>query len=109
MSIFVDEGTRVCVQGITGLTVEDLDAARARGHVFKLVAAAVRQDDGSYTLTVAPTPLPAAHPLAQLSGQQMGIVYHTDLYGTISAAILEETPLPSAATMLRDLLSIYGQ
>jgi hypothetical protein len=38
----------------------------------------------------------------------MGIVYHTDIYGVISAAILETEPVPSAATMLRDLLSIYG-
>jgi len=38
----------------------------------------------------------------------MGIVYETDIYGTISAAILEEDPTPSAATMLRDLLSIYA-
>jgi homoserine dehydrogenase len=59
-------------------------------------------------LTVAPTPLPADHPLAQLSGQQMGIVYHTDIYGTISAAIEEKEPIPSAAAMLRDLIGIYG-
>ena len=75
--------------------------------VIKLVASAIRTPDGDYALTVAPTPLPADHPLARLSGQQMGIVYHTDIYGTISAAILEEEPVPSAAAMLRDLLSIY--
>ena len=74
---------------------------------------AVRQEDNPrprerYTLTVAPTPLPGDHPLAQLSGQQMGIVYHTDIYGTIGATILETSPVPSAATMLRDLLSIYA-
>ena len=57
---------------------------------------------------MAPTPLPGDHPLARLGGQQMGIVYHTDIYGTISAAILELEPTPSAASMLRDLLSIYA-
>jgi homoserine dehydrogenase len=98
----------VAVQGITGLTLDDLEGAKARGQVIKLVAAAVRQGDGSYTLTVAPTSLSGTHPLAQLSGQQMGIVYHTDIYGTISAAILEEEPIPSAATMLRDLLDIFA-
>ncbi|MBN1641733.1 MAG: homoserine dehydrogenase [Anaerolineae bacterium] len=97
----------VDVTGITGVTPSDLAAARAAGQAIKLVASAVRQAGGGYALTVAPTPLPADHPLAQLSGQQMGIVYHTDIYGTISAAILEETPVPSAATMLRDLLNIY--
>jgi len=38
----------------------------------------------------------------------MGIVYCTDVYGTIAATIEEETPLPSAATMLRDILDIYS-
>jgi homoserine dehydrogenase len=98
----------VAVQGITGVTAADLERARTEGNVIKLVASAVRQAEEAYTLTVAPTPLPLAHPLARLSGQQMGIVYHTDIYGTISAAILEEEPVPSAATMLRDLLSIYA-
>jgi homoserine dehydrogenase len=113
----------VNVQGIVALTPADLAEARAQGRMIKLVATAVRRnpaaacqdkgDDGehgrldSYTFTVAPTPLPADHPLAQLSGQQMGIVYYTDIYGTISAAILEKEPIPSAAALLRDMLSIY--
>jgi homoserine dehydrogenase len=98
----------VDVQGITAVTQADLQAASAQGQTIKLVASAVRQEDGGYALTVAPTPLPNAHPLARLSGQQMGLVFHTDIYGVISAAILEEDPTPSAATILRDLLSIYG-
>ena len=98
----------VDVTGITGVTEADLAVARAAGQAIKLVATAARRDDGGYALTVAPTPLPGDHPLALLSGQQMGVVYHTDIYGTISAAILEETPVPSSATMLRDLLSIYA-
>lgn len=97
----------VQVQGITGLTQADLERARANGHIIKLVASAVQQGD-RYLLTVAPTPLPMSHPLAQLSGQQMGIVYHTDIYGTISAAIVENEPIPSAATLLRDLLAIFS-
>lgn len=98
----------VQVQGITQITVADLEKAQAEGKAIKLVAQAVRQANGTYALTVAPTALPASHPLARLSGQQMGIVYHTDIYGTISAAITEEEPIPSAAAMLRDLLSIYA-
>ena len=96
----------VDVTGITGVTLSDLERARAKGQVIKLVASAVREGE-TYRLVVAPAPLPMDHPLAQLGGQQMGIVYHTDIYGTISAAILETEPVPSAATMLRDLLRIY--
>jgi homoserine dehydrogenase len=98
---------KIRVRGITGITADDLEAAKSSGKVIKLVATASRQKDGSYTFCVEPTPLPKSHPLAQLGGNQMGLVYETDIYGTISAAILEKDPLPSAATMLRDLLSIY--
>jgi homoserine dehydrogenase len=97
----------VSVQGITALTQSDLERAQAEGKVIKLVASAVRQGEG-YQLSVAPTPLPATHSLAKLDGQQMGVVYTTDIYGTIEAAITETEPIASAATMLRDLLGILS-
>ena len=62
---------------------------------------------GDYALSVAPVPLSPDHPLGSLGRKQMGIVYHTDIYGTITATIEEPDPIPSAATMLRDLLDIY--
>ena len=38
--------------------------------------------------------------------KQMGVVYYTDIYGTITATIDEPSPIPSATTMLRDTLDI---
>jgi homoserine dehydrogenase len=99
---------QVRVRGITEVTKDDLEAAASAEKVIKLVAIASRKEDGTFSFSVGPTPLPRTHPLAQLSGHQMGIVYETDIYGTISANILEEEPIPSAATILRDLLSIYS-
>lgn len=93
--------------GITGLEEDDLRAARERGYRYRLLAEAERRADGAYTLSVAPTPLPAEHPLGRLGRKQIGVVYITDIYGTITATIDEPTPIPSAATMLRDLLDIY--
>ena len=93
--------------GITGLSGADVVAARREGRVYKLVATAERRADGGADLRVAPTPLPADHFLARLGRKQMGVIYHTDIYGTLMAAIDEPTPLPSAATMLRDLLDIF--
>jgi len=55
---------------------------------------------------VEPCALPVEHPLGRLDRKEMGIVYHTDIYGTITAIIKETTPIPSAATMLRDILDI---
>jgi len=95
----------------TGITQGDgaaLLTAREKGGAYKLLATAERRADGSASLRVAPTFLPPDHFLAGLGRKHMGIVYHTDIYGTILAAIEEPTPLPSAAAMLRDILDIYS-
>jgi homoserine dehydrogenase len=94
--------------GISGLDADDLRAAREKGQVIKLLASAERRTDGSVSMRVAPTPLPPGHFLATLGRTYMGVVYHTDIYGTLMVAIDEPTPMPSAATMLRDILDIYS-
>jgi len=96
----------VTVEGIAGITADVLRQASAQGQRIKLVATAERQANG-YHLSVRPTWLDAEHPLAQLGPAQMAICYHTDIMGIISATILEETPLPTAAAMLRDVIQIY--
>jgi len=94
--------------GIVGLSGAEVQAAQREGGTLKLLATAVRRADGGADLRVAPTQLPADHFLARLGHREMGVVYHTDIYGTVMAAIDEPTPLPSAATMLRDLLDIFA-
>lgn len=96
------------VEGILGVTPEDLARAAAGGRRVKLVAAAERGAAG-WRLRVGPQALAAGHPLARLGPKQMGIVYHTDISGTISAAIVEETPLPTASAVLRDVVDILGR
>jgi homoserine dehydrogenase len=94
--------------GIMGISPETLRAAREDGKRYRLLARAELQDDGTYVLSVAPTPLAPEHPLGRLGRKQMGVVYETDIYGTITLIIDEPNPIPSSATMLRDLLDIYG-
>ena len=93
-------------EGITGINAGMLSRAADDGKRIKLVATAEQDGDG-YSLSVRPTWLPADHPLAQLGAKQMGIVYHTDISGIITAAIVEETPVPTASAMLRDVVDIY--
>jgi len=97
----------VALTGVTGLNVDALQAARERGQRYRLLAQAERKADGTYTLSVAPTPMPPEHPLGRLGRKQMGVMFSTDIYGTITAIIDETDPVPSAATMLRDTLEIY--
>jgi homoserine dehydrogenase len=94
--------------GIIGLQADKLQAARERGERYRLLAKAERGADGGYVLSVAPVPLSPDHPLGRLGRKQMGVVYETDIYGTITAIIDEPSPVPSAATMLRDILDIYA-
>ncbi len=93
--------------GITQIPVAALRAAAARGERYRLLARAERLPDGGYELTAVPTPMPADHPLGRLGRRQMGVVYSTDIYGTLTLIIDEQTPIPSSASMLRDLLDIY--
>jgi len=91
--------------GITGLSAETIRSEFRSGQRLRLLTTAIRTDS-AYALSVAPQALPEDHPLARLGSKEMGITYYTDIYGTITAIIKEETPLPSAATMLRDILDI---
>ncbi|MEJ5310187.1 MAG: homoserine dehydrogenase [Anaerolineae bacterium] len=94
--------------GITGVDVAALTTARQQGQRYRLLARAERQPGGDYALSVTPTPLPLDHPLGRLGPKQMGVVYTTDIYGVITAIIDEPDPIPSAMSMLRDLLDIYS-
>ncbi len=97
----------VAMTGVTTLNADALRAARERGERYRLLARAEQDSDGAYALSVTPVPLPPDHPLGRLGRKQMGIVFSTDIYGTITAIIDEIDPIPSAATMLRDVLDIY--
>lgn len=97
----------VARSGIGTVDRAELQAALDRNERYRLLARAELMHDGSYALSVAPMPLPTAHPLGRLGRKQMGVVYSTDIYGTITLVIDEPNPIPSSATMLRDLLDIY--
>jgi homoserine dehydrogenase len=94
--------------GVRQMQPEQLVAAREAGQRYRLLAKAERRSDKGYDLTVAPTPMPVTHPLGRMGQKQMGVVYETDIYGTVTMIIDEPTPVPSAATMLRDLIDIYA-
>jgi homoserine dehydrogenase len=97
----------VSLSGITDLSVDVLQSARRRGENYRLLARAELGADGVYHLSVAPVPLPPEHPLGQLGCKQMGLVFDTDIFGALTVIIDEPDPVPSAATMLRDVLDIY--
>ncbi len=97
----------VQVQGITGLTAEDLQAALADGSTIKLLAQA-EQVAGGYRLSVGPKVIGRSHFLGQCDGWEMGVEIKSDLYGIMYHKIWEREPLPTAAAMLRDAVNLLG-
>lgn len=95
------------VQGIRHLTANDLQAALQRGERIVLIGLA-EWVDGRYALSVKPASLPLSHPLGRMGADEMGVVYHTDISGIISAFSAEMTAMPTAAAMLRDVIDIAG-
>jgi len=93
------------VQGIRDITREDLLQARSEGKTIKLLATAVRRGD-DYELAVRPTPLPSSHPVAGVGLWDMGVIYYTDTMGTIRAIVEEKGAMPTAATVLSDMINV---
>lgn len=97
----------VAVTGIRAVSVPEMLAARARGQHIKLLITAERQGEG-YRLAVQPTLIAESHPLARLRGQELGVVYYTDIMGEVTVTIAEKGPVPTAAAVLRDLITLYN-
>lgn len=95
----------VSVEGIRRITLEDLRNAAEHRQTIKLIASAERIGK-DYNLTVRPTRLDNSHPLARLGAGMMGVIYETDINGTIFAAIQEDDPYPTAAAVLRDIVQV---
>lgn len=95
------------VVGITRLQRDDLQAALGYGRRVVLLGLAERDGD-TYRLSVRPTALPLEHPLARMTGDEMGVVFYTDIGGRLSASTTERGPGPTAAAMLRDLIDIVA-
>ncbi len=93
------------VEGIDRLQLRDLTYGRELGYVVKLLAIAVRQDDG-LSLRVCPAFISLEHPLAWVSGPFNAVsVYghatgHTMYYGRGAGG------MPTASAVVSDIVSV---
>jgi homoserine dehydrogenase len=90
------------VKGISQLTVSDIEAARAAGERWKLIAS-VSLDGGR----VEPVRLPQNHPLAQVSGTTNAVTFTTDLLGEVTLIGPGAGPRATGFGLLSDLLAIH--
>lgn len=69
----------VHVEGITGITAEDIAAARDAGECYRLVATVTAEG-----ASVQPQRLPQSHPFAMITGATNGIRFETDALGAVT-------------------------
>jgi len=92
------------VEGITGVTTEDISTAKAAGQVIKLVGTA-RLTESGIQLSVAPKRLEKDHPLALVDGSEKAISYLTDTMHRITVSGGKSSPVGAAAALLKDLIN----
>ena len=90
------------VSGISEITVADIEAARAAGERWKLIAH-VTSSGGS----VRAQRIPISHPLAGVSGPTNAITYTTDLLGDVTLVGPGAGRQQTGFGLLADLLEIH--
>ncbi len=100
--------SNIMVEGISRVTMEQLQKATSENQVIKLIALAEKKNN-DYQFSVKPSSIPHTHRLATINSGMMGVIYNTDINGEIFLCIVEEDPYPTAAAVLRDIVHIAAQ
>jgi homoserine dehydrogenase len=94
--------------GITGVTAEDLEAARKRGQAIRLLASATRGSDGTVDAHVLPTEVPLDSPLGRTEGVRNRIEIESDRLGWIGIEGPGAGGAATAAAVLADIAAIVA-
>jgi len=97
----------VAVTGIRDVDPAELAAARERGEAVVLVGLAEREGpEEEWRLSVRPTALARTHPLARMEPEEQGVVFTTDVAGRLAVTGYAPDAVPTAASVLRDLVDL---
>jgi homoserine dehydrogenase len=94
----------VVVQGITGVTLQEIAVAKNEGKVLKLIGAA-EVSQGNARLKVGLQALSSSHPLAAVSGTEKAVSYLTDTMDRITVMGGRSSPQGAGAALLKDLIN----
>ena len=96
--------------GITGVTMDDIEDARAKGCKIKLIAGAhmVKKEDGTEDLeySVKPTLIPVSHPLAGVSNEFNAIYVTGNAVDELMFYGKGAGSLPTGSAMVGDIIAI---
>jgi len=96
----------VQVQGITGITGDDIARIKESGRRLRLVGTAKQSPSGEVAIRVEAEPLPPSDPLHSLGPDEKGAEFDTDLMGRLVVRTGKAGPATTAATLAKDILNI---
>ncbi len=93
------------IEGITGITIDDITCARDMGFAIKLLGAS-RLIGEKMEISVAPVMLPLKHPLASVHNEFNAIMFSGDMTGPIILYGKGAGSLPTASAVISDVAQI---
>lgn len=96
------------IDGIAGITLEQVEAAERLGLRFKHLAS-VKQEDGHLVAAVQPVLLSPEHPFYHVEGVENAVNLSTDLAGSLTLQGPGAGMLPTASAMVEDFVQIWRQ
>jgi homoserine dehydrogenase len=93
-------------QGITQLTSDDIEEAKAQGERWKLIGS-IEQQGENILASVRPQRLPLSHPLAAVGGATNAITYSTNLLGDVTVVGPGAGRIETGYALISDLLAIH--
>ena len=96
---------KVPCQGISWLSLADIEQAKAAGKRWKLIGR-ISREDGRFSAAVGPELVPLTDPLAHVTGATNAITYDCDLAGPITLIGPGAGRTETGFSILVDLINI---
>ncbi|WP_426128380.1 homoserine dehydrogenase [Pararhizobium sp. PWRC1-1] len=97
----------VSCQGISGLTLADIETAAREGYRWKLIGDASLTDEGRIEASVSPRRLPVDHPLAGVGGAMNAVSFKTEMLGAVTVTGPGAGRIETAYALLSDIIAIH--
>ena len=92
--------------GITGVTMEDIAAAKAKDCKIKLISRACLREDGTVDCEIKPTEVPLSHPLAGVNNEFNAIYVTGNAVGEVMLYGKGAGALPTGSAIVGDIIAI---
>ncbi len=93
-------------EGITNLTVADLEAAKQADKHWKLIGE-IRRTEQGVEASVRPMQIESSHPLAGVTGANNAVTFTTDLMGDVTIVGAGAGRIETGFSILTDILAIH--